>query len=811
MTRGYPRALRSKWRKTIGVFFAVVAITFFLPAPANSASATGPVAYYLFNGNGDDITGKSDPMVLNNTIFEGDTLYLNGTYWLNCESTGYKAEASLPLVNFEAFTVGLSFKAIAWNFAAPCSGWSNTILVGGLLNRWFRIQRNPNTGNLEVTLNNTGTSDDIIIAYAGTGSSLSIGTWHTVWVSVNVTGGQVIAFLDGVSLGSSDLPGDFVLNHDFEPYPTLTFTDLSNTKTFYGFVDNLVVYDRALTEAEIAALSFLDGDGDGIPDEFDNCPAVSNPYQEDTNGNGVGDACELDPCAELGGDSDGDGICDDVDNCPFDMNPDQADYDGDGLGDICDLSAMNESPPEQPDGNVVVAHSPDGATYLDVTVTLKWIQGLEIDINDDGVLDGTPYIRPNEYNVVPQVLSGAVDIPADTIHCGPPCSIPEDIVLITQAEGSRDFVVKFPLSKWWTGLSPNTYLAPVRYVNYCKELRATGDPEPINYPGIYQGEVPLGSTSVNIDSSAGDQCRGDGYGFGQGAGGTGCPYADYNRVIMHEVNIGRGISCDKHPLSGASVRVYDRNNPFFKTKFGSKALLSFWYGTIFESVLTPEQGMIGSCITNDSGECYVGEKKKGSYLVIVRYQDSQTHKTVYTGGTKGLRNFGAKSGLAKMEFNIIKVTSKFGVIEFRGATRTLFSGSVLEVLSPDSAISEGTRSVYPFIFTSDSDWGVDVCAEVPSGYSVVGVYDANGDLLPSTNCVQTFVKGETKTIAFEVQGTGSSGPSLRTTLTVRNPKSKKVVQKMETKDFRKKTFVDEVKKAKALVKKNSKWRSNDHL
>jgi len=35
-------------------------------------------------------------------------------------------------------------------------------------------------------------------------------------------------------------------------------------------------------------------------------------------------------------DSDGDGIPQNVDNCPFVDNPDQADFDGDGIGDVCD-------------------------------------------------------------------------------------------------------------------------------------------------------------------------------------------------------------------------------------------------------------------------------------------------------------------------------------------------------------------------------------------------------------------------------------------------------------------------------------------
>ena len=71
-----------------------------------------------------------------------------------------------------------------------------------------------------------------------------------------------------------------------------------------------------------------DDDNDGVLDPFDNCPFVANPDQKDTDGNGVGDACD--------GDRDGDGIPNDADNCPDVPNADQADLDGDKLGDACD-------------------------------------------------------------------------------------------------------------------------------------------------------------------------------------------------------------------------------------------------------------------------------------------------------------------------------------------------------------------------------------------------------------------------------------------------------------------------------------------
>ena len=73
-----------------------------------------------------------------------------------------------------------------------------------------------------------------------------------------------------------------------------------------------------------------DGDGDGVEDSADNCPGKANGSQADTDGDGIGDAC--DPLT----DSDGDSVDDSVDNCPGKANDDQADADSDGTGDACD-------------------------------------------------------------------------------------------------------------------------------------------------------------------------------------------------------------------------------------------------------------------------------------------------------------------------------------------------------------------------------------------------------------------------------------------------------------------------------------------
>ncbi len=86
-----------------------------------------------------------------------------------------------------------------------------------------------------------------------------------------------------------------------------------------------------------------DQDGDGVPDEEDNCIDVPNPDQTDTDGDTLGDACDDEDPLEPpppddgpGPDSDGDSHPDGLDNCPDTANPDQEDHDADGLGDRCD-------------------------------------------------------------------------------------------------------------------------------------------------------------------------------------------------------------------------------------------------------------------------------------------------------------------------------------------------------------------------------------------------------------------------------------------------------------------------------------------
>lgn len=97
-----------------------------------------------------------------------------------------------------------------------------------------------------------------------------------------------------------------------------------------------------------------DVDQDTVPNATDNCPNFSNPpdtsgVQLDANHNNIGDACEFgtdtttppDGIIDVTVDTDGDGILDfdpvnlTLDNCPNRPNPLQEDTDDDGIGDAC--------------------------------------------------------------------------------------------------------------------------------------------------------------------------------------------------------------------------------------------------------------------------------------------------------------------------------------------------------------------------------------------------------------------------------------------------------------------------------------------
>ena len=109
-------------------------------------------------------------------------------------------------------------------------------------------------------------------------------------------------------------PGQTHVSHDdwsaivYAAYEGPDFADGSTQRTT---VEAPNVAEPTNVDAINAAVPKPDADGDGIANHVDNCPTVPNPDQRDSDGNGVGDACQAGTV--LRGDIDRDGDVDSAD------------------------------------------------------------------------------------------------------------------------------------------------------------------------------------------------------------------------------------------------------------------------------------------------------------------------------------------------------------------------------------------------------------------------------------------------------------------------------------------------------------------
>lgn len=175
-----------------------------------------------------------------------------------------------------------------------------------------------------------------------------VNTFAAVWggpftpVNQTMTGGafaHASILGEGTGLIQDESGGDFEL---------LTFTAGSGAVVLGGLTPSAFWSPAAPAlnlRANIARyLADLDLDGLFVDD---NCPAVSNVDQSDSDLDGIGDACD---------DEDGDGLLDIDDNCIDVVNVGQGDIDADGIGDACEDDRDDDGVDDVDDNCVGIAN-----------------------------------------------------------------------------------------------------------------------------------------------------------------------------------------------------------------------------------------------------------------------------------------------------------------------------------------------------------------------------------------------------------------------------------------------------------------------
>ncbi len=204
-----------------------------------------PMAHFTFNGNAKNTGKERAEFELKNVAFNTDTLYLNGQYEFDSSEIGYRAVCKTPNFNYAAFTVALTFKAEEFTER------KTNIFVGGTSHRWFEMKRGE-SGDLIITFNNHN------LSYEVTNASLAAGKWTTVACGVDFSAHKILVYINRIKSAEFDLPKDFKLrvigSTAEERDKNWSFTNYSNSNVFHGFVDELILYNRMLTDSELSEI-----------------------------------------------------------------------------------------------------------------------------------------------------------------------------------------------------------------------------------------------------------------------------------------------------------------------------------------------------------------------------------------------------------------------------------------------------------------------------------------------------------------------------------------------------------------------------
>jgi hypothetical protein len=213
----------------------VVALGLSILLPAGRADA-GLVSYWAGDGNADDSVGSNSGTLVDGVTFgpgvAGQAFSFDGASYVQAPTIGLPTGDQDRTLNLwfkvNAFGAGESFLAGYGDFGASSSTYQLGLLDDGSVyfSQW----------------------GDAVI-----GPKIQAGTWHTL--GVTNSGDSVTLYLDGIAVGAGSMSINTAANTDF--YIGRLPGALGDTRQLDGLVDEVRVYDTALTASEMRALATI--------------------------------------------------------------------------------------------------------------------------------------------------------------------------------------------------------------------------------------------------------------------------------------------------------------------------------------------------------------------------------------------------------------------------------------------------------------------------------------------------------------------------------------------------------------------------
>ena len=250
--------LNKKFARLYPQLFLLAALFFvFTPAHAQDFT-TGLVGHWKM----DEAAGTS---VLDSSPSSFNGTFINTPVW---QSAGGHIDGALEFVAASATGVALPNGAFASLTAGTIAAWVNwngtagvqQVFLQGGFPQWFEFF--VNNGRIEIW--SAATCSPRIIGHTGA-SIITAGTWHHIAYATNGSGNSF--YIDGVPVSVTYSSGNATTNSFFNQCGAVAGTGYrigratSATEYFDGDIDEARIYNRRLTDADIAALyAYTGGD-----------------------------------------------------------------------------------------------------------------------------------------------------------------------------------------------------------------------------------------------------------------------------------------------------------------------------------------------------------------------------------------------------------------------------------------------------------------------------------------------------------------------------------------------------------------------